>query len=103
MPDCPVWLSGGPGKWSLLIRVQPGARVCEANGEHGDAIRIKVAAPPVDGKANEALLGWLSQRLDVPLRAVELASGAASRVKRVVVMSDLPADQLVQRLLTPPR
>jgi uncharacterized protein YggU (UPF0235/DUF167 family) len=56
----PAWLSGQSPRWTLLIRAQPGARAGEAVGEHGDALRIKVAAPPVDGKANDALLRWLA-------------------------------------------
>ena len=95
----PAWLSGQSPRWTLLIRAQPGARASEAVGEHGDALRVKVAAPPVDGKANEALLRWLARRLDVTLRDVELVSGATSRTKRVSVSCALTADQLIERLL----
>ena len=95
----PAWLSGQSPRWTLLIRAQPGARTSEAVGEHGDALRVKVAAPPVDGKANEALLRWLARRLDVTLRDVELVSGATSRTKRVSVSCALTADQLIERLL----
>ena len=99
-PDAPpAWLGGQAPRWTLLIRAQPGARAGEVVGEHGDCIRIKVAAPPVDGKANEALLRWLAQRLDLPQRDVELVSGASSRTKRVAVACMLTAEQLVERLL----
>ena len=95
----PAWLSGQSPRWTLLIRAQPGARVGEAVGEHGDAIKIKVVAPPVDGKANEALLRWLAQQLGVSLRDVELVSGASSRTKRVAVSCALTAEQVIERLL----
>lgn len=95
----PAWLSGQAPRWTLLIRAQPGARASEAVGEHGDALRIKVAAPPVDGKANDALLRWLAGRLDIALRDVELQSGASSRTKRVSVSCALTAEELVARLL----
>ena len=95
----PAWLSGQSPRWTLLIRAQPGARASEAVGEHGDALRIKVAAPPVDGKANDALLRWLAGRLDIALRDVELQSGAPSRTKRVSVSCALTAEELVARLL----
>lgn len=95
----PAWLSGQSPRWTLLIRAQPGARASEAVGEHGDALRIKVAAPPVDGKANDALLRWLAGRLDIALRDVELQSGASSRTKRVSVSCALTAEELVARLL----
>ena len=95
----PAWLSGQSPRWTLLIRAQPGARAGEAMGAHGDALRIKVAAPPVDGKANDALLRWLAARLDIALRDVELLSGASSRTKRVSVSCTLSADELVARLL----
>ena len=95
----PAWLSGQSSRWTLLIRAQPGARASEAVGEHGDALRIKVAAPPVDGKANDALLRWLAGRLDIALRDVELQSGASSRTKRVSVSCALTAEELVARLL----
>lgn len=95
----PAWLSGQSPRWTLLIRAQPGARASEAVGEHGDALRIKVVAPPVDGKANDALLRWLAGRLDIALRDVELQSGASSRTKRVSVSCALTAEELVARLL----
>jgi uncharacterized protein (TIGR00251 family) len=63
----------------------PRAKRTEVAGRHGDAIRIRLAAPPVDGAANEALLRFLAERLGVPRRAVALAAGAAARRKTVTV------------------
>ncbi len=69
----------------LRIRVQPSASRSEIAGRYGDAIRIRLASPPVDGKANEALTQLLSEVLAVPRRAVTLCAGAGSRSKVVEV------------------
>lgn len=84
-----AWLRPDGDGCVILIHVQPGARKTEIVGEYGDALKIRLAAPPVDGKANEALLAYLAERLGVGRRAVELRSGASSRRKTVAV--DLPA------------
>lgn len=69
----------------LLIHVQPRARRTEVVGPHGDAIKIRVAAPPVDGAANEELVRFLAERLAVRRGAVTIVSGIASRHKAVRV------------------
>ena len=63
------------------VHATPGARRTQAAGAHGDALRVRLAAPPVDGKANAALVAWAAQAFDVPKVAVALVSGAASRRK----------------------
>jgi len=67
----------------LILHVQPGAKRTEVAGRHGDALKIRLAAPPVDGKANAALLRFLSDAFDVPLRNVTLVRGESSRQKIV--------------------
>lgn len=74
----------------LAIHVQPGAKRSEAAGEHGEALKIRLAAPPVDGKANAALVAFVAHRLDVPRSQVELIGGAASRQKRLRVTGVSP-------------
>jgi len=69
----------------LTLHVQPGAKRSEIVGLHGDALKIKLAAPPVDGKANQALLKFIAELFDVPLRNVELKQGDQSRRKLVVI------------------
>lgn len=69
----------------LAIHVQPGASRSEAAGEHGEALKIRLAAPPVDGKANAALIAFVARCLDVPRSQVELIGGVASRQKRLRV------------------
>jgi uncharacterized protein (TIGR00251 family) len=70
---------------SLTILLQPRASRDEVKGLQGDAIRIRITAPPVDGKANEHLLRFLADQFGVPRRQVTLTSGASHRCKRVQV------------------
>lgn len=71
------------GNLVLSLQVRPGARKTEIAGLHGNALKIRLAAPPVDGKANAALVAFLAEELGVPRARVELVSGAASRQKRL--------------------
>ena len=73
------------GSLVLSLHVQPGARKTEIVGLHGKALKIRLAAPPVDGKANECLIAFLAEQLEVPRAQVELVGGAASRQKRLRV------------------
>jgi uncharacterized protein (TIGR00251 family) len=93
-------LTATPTGVRLLVHVQPRARRTEVVGRHGDAIRIRLAAPPVDGAANEALLRFLADRLGVARPAVTLLSGQTSRSKRVEVTGidvATAADRLADR------
>lgn len=67
------------------LRVQPGAARSAVVGTHGDAVKVKVSAPPVDGRANDAVVALLAQELGVRPGAVHLVAGASSRSKRVRV------------------
>ena len=67
----------------LDLHVQPGAKRTEAAGRHGDRVKIRLAAPPVDGAANDELMRFLAEAFGVPKRNVEIVSGATARRKRV--------------------
>jgi uncharacterized protein len=73
------------GVVSFVVRVQPRASRDEIAGEWQDGLKIRLTAPPVDDRANEALRRLLAARLKVPLSAVRIASGVRSRTKRVEV------------------
>jgi uncharacterized protein (TIGR00251 family) len=73
------------GAVSFAVRVQPRASRDEIVGEYQHALKIRLTAPPVDDRANEALCKLLASRLNVPLAAVRIASGDRSRSKRVEV------------------
>lgn len=65
----------------LSVHAQPGAGRTEVVGRHGDSLKIRVAAPPEDGRANQAIVKLLVARFDVAPSAVELVSGASGRMK----------------------
>ncbi|HSP78062.1 MAG TPA: DUF167 domain-containing protein [Myxococcaceae bacterium] len=80
-----AWLEEVPGGVRLAVLVQPRASRTRVVGEHDGLLKIQLAAPPVDGEANAALLEFLAKRLGVPRRQVTLVAGDASRRKRVLV------------------
>ncbi|WP_035059939.1 DUF167 domain-containing protein [Andreprevotia chitinilytica] len=80
-----AWFEARPDGWLLRLHIQPGAKKTEIAGLHGEALKIRLAAPPVDGKANECLIEFLAKRFAVPKRQVTLVSGAASRTKAVLI------------------
>lgn len=79
------WLESGTDHCLLRLRIQPGAKQTSVIGPLADQLKIAVQAPPVDGKANEALLRWLAQTLGVKKAQLTLVSGQTSRDKRVRV------------------
>jgi uncharacterized protein len=66
----------------LRVHVQPGAGRSAVVGRHGDALKVRVAAPPIEGRANEATRALLAEAMGVPESDVELTSGQSSRSKR---------------------
>ena len=67
------------------VRVQPRASRSEIVGLHGDALKVRLAAPPVDGAANEALIELLADALGIARSAVRIIAGSTSRGKIVEV------------------
>ena len=70
---------------TIDIRVIPRASHTRVDGERAGAILIRLAAPPVDGAANDALVAFLAEQLDLPRRNIAIVSGATSRNKRVSI------------------
>jgi uncharacterized protein (TIGR00251 family) len=79
------WYRSDHGVITLMLHVQPGAKRSEIAGLHGDALKIRLSSPPIDGRANDALLRFLADAFDVPRRNVELKQGEQSRHKTVTV------------------
>lgn len=74
------------GALLFTVRVVPRASQSRVVGEHDGSLRVRVAAPPVDGAANEELLRTLARVFDVPVRDVEITGGHASKLKQVRVV-----------------
>ena len=77
------WLTATADGVRLTLHVQPGARRTEVAGLHGDALKIRLAAPPVDGKANAHLQAFLAKVFGVAKSQVILESGELNRHKRL--------------------
>jgi uncharacterized protein (TIGR00251 family) len=91
------WLHECDGYSRLTLHIQPGARKTEVAGIHGDALKIRLVAAPVDGKANAALIAFVADRLGLAKSAIRLKSGQTSR-RKVLEISAAPEDT-AQRLL----
>ena len=88
-----VTINERDGAVTFEIRVQPRASRTALAGEHAGAIRLSVAAPPVNGKANEECRRFLAELLRVPRGAVEILKGASSRTK-IIRVQGIGADRL---------
>ncbi|HEY8271064.1 MAG TPA: DUF167 domain-containing protein [Pseudobdellovibrionaceae bacterium] len=81
----------------LALFIQPKASKNEIIGPHNGALKIKITAPPVDGKANVALIEFLSDVLDIPKRQIEILKGETGRNKSVEIFG-LSQEKIEQRL-----
>jgi hypothetical protein len=86
----------------IVVHVQPRARRTEVAGLHGDAVKLRLAAPPVDGAANEELVRFVAERLGVARSAVRVAAGETSRRKTIEV-DGVDGEAARRRLLGEPR
>jgi uncharacterized protein (TIGR00251 family) len=77
---------------TLAVRVHPGARKNNVTGVHADTLKIALTAPPVDGKANEALIAFLADTLRLPRARVALVSGLTSRAKMLRITGKSAAE-----------
>jgi uncharacterized protein len=94
------WLQiTGKGDLQVTVHVQPGAKTTACAGVHGDALKIRLHAPPVDGKANQALIAWLAKTLDCPQSAIELIRGQTSR-RKILSIRTAQAEAVHRQLQT---
>ena len=98
MSSLPDWCRPHAGGCLLILHVQPNAKTTAAAGTHGDALKVRLAAPPVDGRANAALIDWLSRVCEVRKQDVELKSGASGRRKSFVIHGATDAARLISQL-----
>jgi uncharacterized protein len=84
---------------TIRIHIIPNAKIDKIVGEHGDAIKIKLRVPAVEGKANTALRCFLAEKLNIPQRAIVLLHGQRSRDK--VIRIDGLSEEAIRRFLVP--
>jgi len=82
------------GAVEFFVRVSPRASRDAIEGEHQGALKVRLTAPPVDDRANEALREFLAAQLHVAISAVQIVAGAKSRTKRVCV-TDVASDRIL--------
>ena len=80
-----AWLGANLTSCVLRLKVLPGAKRTKVIGPYGDQLKIAIAAPPVDGRANTVLLSWLADTLGIARSSITLLSGQTSRLKRVEI------------------
>ena len=85
-------ISSAEGGAAFPVRVVPRASKNEISGRHGEAVKVRLTAPPVEGAANEALIGFLSEILEVRKSQIEILSGQAARDKIVCVVGLMPQE-----------
>lgn len=90
----PLAISASAAGLRLDVYVQPRASRSEIVGEHDGALRVRLAAPPVDNAANEALVALLAKALGVPKRDIRVVTGATSR-RKVVEVSGVTAEEVL--------
>jgi uncharacterized protein (TIGR00251 family) len=92
------WFQSGRDGLTLHIHAQPGAKRTEVIGLHGDCLKVRLASPPVEGKANECLIEFLARRLGVRKGQIVIARGMSSRRKSVfVAATGLQPDVLLEK------
>jgi len=82
---------------TFAVKVQPRAKKNAITGELGDALKLALTAPPLDGRANEACVEFFAKVLEVPRSSVTIASGETSR-RKVIRVAGLSADEVRRRL-----
>jgi len=99
MSDSIQFACDTPNGATLSVRLHPGAKKNAVTGLHDGAVKIALNAPPVDGKANEALIAFVAERLSIPRSRVALVAGTTSRSKTLRVTGKSAAE--VEAALSP--
>jgi uncharacterized protein (TIGR00251 family) len=97
-----AWCSALPGGVRIAVQITPNAKKTEVVGVLDDALKLKLQAQPIEGKANEALVKYLAGMLSVPRSAVTITHGHTNKNKLVEVVSATLTPQAVARMLAPP-
>jgi uncharacterized protein (TIGR00251 family) len=91
-------INTSPNGVTFAVKVQPRAKKNAITGEIGNALKVSLTAPPVDGKANEACIDFFAKLLDVPRSSVTIAAGFTNRNK-VIRVAGLSVEEVRARLI----
>lgn len=92
--NLPTYVRADAADVLLYVHVQPGAKHSAWAGEYGERLKIRLSAPPVEGRANAALCAWLAAQLGCATRAVSVDKGVLSRMKTVRIASGQSVGEL---------
>jgi uncharacterized protein len=92
------WCSATRDGIRLAVQIAPNAKRTEVVGEAGEVLKIKLQAPPVDGKANEMLIRYVADVLDVPKSAVSITHGHTSKKKLIEIRSSKLTEDVASKL-----
>lgn len=95
------WCAAIPGGVRLAVQIQPNAKKTEVVGVLDDALKIKLQAAPIEGKANEALVRYIAEVLSVPRSAVEITHGQTNKRKLIAVTAAGMTPERAAALLAP--
>lgn len=97
----PLWCTALPGGVRLAVQITPNAKKTEVIGVQDGALKLKLQAQPIEGKANEALIKFLAKALDLPRSALTITHGLTSKKKLIAVtcatLTPADADRLLNR------
>jgi uncharacterized protein (TIGR00251 family) len=96
-----VPVKDAPGGASFAVKVQPRARKNQVTGVVGDALKLALTAPPVEGRANQAVIGFFAELFQIPRASITIASGATSRNKviRIAGLNKTAVEQYLMAIL----
>lgn len=94
-----AWLVATSDGVVLSLHCQPGAKASRVVGLHDERLKLQLQAPPLENRANEALVAWLADQLSLPRKQIEILSGHTSRQKRVLARG--VTREQVERRFTP--
>ena len=103
MSALPAWISATPHGVTLHLFIQPRASRTEVMGPHGDPprLKIRVAAPPIEGRANEEVIAFLSKTLKIPASSLAVLRGSSSKFKDVACHG-VTAATIAEKLIAHP-
>jgi uncharacterized protein (TIGR00251 family) len=94
-----AWCSAIAGGVRIAVHIMPNAKKTEVAGLHDDALKLRLHAPPIEGRANEALVRYVADCLDLPKTAVELVHGHTSRKKVLEVHAPVTVEAVTRVFL----